>query len=176
MSSAEPRSAARVVQSPIGPLRLEGTAAGLTAIGFDAAPETDGDAGSGGGGDRVLDEAERQLVEYFAGDRREFNLPLAPQGTPFQHRVWQAVRAIAWGSTATYGQIAASLCMPPGASRAVGAANGANPIPIIVPCHRIIGSDGRLTGYAGGLSRKALLLSLEGCATEADQLSLFPNG
>ncbi len=111
--------------------------------------------------------------EYFAGTRREFDLPLRPVGTEFQRRVWDVLATVPWGTTTTYGAIAARLDLPPGASRAVGAANGANPLPVVLPCHRVIGSDGTLTGYAGGLERKALLLRLEGVATEADQDSLF---
>ena len=118
-------------------------------------------------------QAHRQLSEYFAGTRREFDLPLRPAGTEFQRRVWDVLATVPWGTTTTYGAIAARLDLPPGASRAVGAANGANPLPVVLPCHRVIGSDGTLTGYAGGLDRKALLLRLEGVATEADQDALF---
>ena len=109
------------------------------------------------------------IPRVLRGTRREFDLPLRPAGTDFQRRVWDVLATIPWGTTTTYGAIAARLGLPPGASRAVGAANGANPIAIVLPCHRVIGSDGRLTGYAGGLERKALLLHLEGVATQADQ-------
>lgn len=160
-----------VMPSPIGPLGLQARAGALVAIRFDAsrgqpARETVHPP-------EVLGEARRQLAEYFAGTRRVFDLPLAPAGTDFRRRVWEALVAVPWGRTTTYGAIAAGLGLPPGASRAVGAANGANPLPIVLPCHRVLGSDGSLTGYAGGLARKAVLLRLEGVATEADQALLF---
>lgn len=109
----------------------------------------------------LLSEAARQLEEYFAGARREFDLPLAPKGTPFQQSVWALLRQIPYGETRSYGQLAAALGNPK-ASRAVGGANHNNPIAIVVPCHRVIGADGSLTGYAGGLDIKAYLLRLEG--------------
>lgn len=108
----------------------------------------------------VLRAAKKQLDEYFAGRRRRFDLPLAPQGTPFQLAVWQALRDIPYGETRSYGDIARRIGRPK-AMRAVGAANGANPISIVVPCHRVIGADGTLTGYGGGLPRKQKLLVLE---------------
>ncbi|WP_040685196.1 methylated-DNA--[protein]-cysteine S-methyltransferase [Nocardiopsis halotolerans] len=106
-------------------------------------------------------EAVRQLEAYFAGELREFDLPLAPSGTEWQLRVWAALTTIPFGETASYGQLAKELGQPT-ASRAVGMANGRNPISIIVPCHRVIGANGSLTGYAGGLERKEFLLGLEG--------------
>ncbi|TAM73799.1 methylated-DNA--[protein]-cysteine S-methyltransferase [bacterium] len=106
------------------------------------------------------DAAVRQLHEYFAGKRRAFDLTLAPDGTPFQLRVWEELRRIPYGTTTTYGTIAKSLGKP-NAARAVGLANGANPIPIVVPCHRVIGSSGALTGFGGGIDIKAALLALE---------------
>ncbi|MCD9153420.1 methylated-DNA--[protein]-cysteine S-methyltransferase [Aeromicrobium duanguangcaii] len=145
----------RWMDSPIGGLRLHVDAGLLTAITFDAEPDGAPVA------DDLLDEVERQLGEYFAGERREFDLPLAADGTEFQKKVWAYLRKVPYGETVTYGQIATDLGYEPGISRAVGAANGANPIPIIVPCHRVIGSNGRLTGYAGGLERKQILLDLE---------------
>jgi methylated-DNA-[protein]-cysteine S-methyltransferase len=108
----------------------------------------------------VLREAERQLKEYFAGARIEFDLPLDFHGTDFQKRVWAALLAIPFGQTRSYGEIAQALGNP-GASRAVGAANGRNPLSIIAPCHRVIGANGKLTGFAGGLEAKAHLLALE---------------
>lgn len=105
-------------------------------------------------------EAKRQLVAYFAGTRTEFDLPLAPQGTDFQRRVWAELSRIAYGQTISYGELARRIGQP-GSARAVGLANGRNPISIIVPCHRVIGTDGKLVGYGGGLSRKQALLSLE---------------
>ncbi|MBK9168153.1 MAG: methylated-DNA--[protein]-cysteine S-methyltransferase [Bryobacterales bacterium] len=108
----------------------------------------------------VVAEALRQLHAYFAGELHEFDLPLAPEGTPFQRRVWEALRAIPYGETRSYGDIAKAIGAPK-ASRAVGAANGRNPIPVVVPCHRVIGADGSLTGFGGGLAIKRTLLDLE---------------
>ena len=105
-------------------------------------------------------EAERQLAEYFAGQRRDFDLPLSPEGTPFQNSVWRAIAVIPWGSTVSYSALARSLGAPRSV-RAAAAATGRNPISIVVPCHRVVGSDGSLTGYAGGLDRKRRLLALE---------------
>jgi methylated-DNA-[protein]-cysteine S-methyltransferase len=106
------------------------------------------------------ERALEQLAEYFAGQRRDFDLPLAMLGTPFQRRVWQAVSAVPYGQTRSYGEIAREIGRP-AAVRAVGAANGANPLPPVVPCHRLIGADGALTGYSAGLEMKAWLLDLE---------------
>lgn len=108
----------------------------------------------------LLAEAMRQLAEYFAGERREFELPLAPEGTPFMRRVWAELVKVPYGATATYGEIAERIGNP-GGSRAVGLANNRNPIAIIIPCHRIIGSSGKLVGYAGGGELKERLLALE---------------
>lgn len=105
-------------------------------------------------------EAMRQLREYFAGARTEFDLPLAPEGTEFQRGVWQRLREIPYGETISYGELARRIGNPQ-ASRAVGAANGSNPIPIVIPCHRVIGSNGKLTGFGGGLPVKEALLALE---------------
>jgi len=145
----------RWMDSPIGGLRLHSSAGLLTAIDFDARVHGTRVA------DPVLDAAEQQLAEYFAGERTVFDLPLANDGTQFQQKVWSELRKIPYGQTATYGEIAARLGYDNAVSRAVGAANGANPIPIIVPCHRVIGANGALTGYAGGLDRKTTLLNLE---------------
>lgn len=109
----------------------------------------------------LLAETVRQLDQYFAGKRRDFDLPLAPQGTPFQQLVWAALRQIPYGTTASYGQIAEAIGNPK-ASRAVGMANNRNPIAVIIPCHRVIGADGSLVGYGGGLPIKKQLLELEG--------------
>jgi methylated-DNA-[protein]-cysteine S-methyltransferase len=109
----------------------------------------------------VLVEAVRQLTAYFDRELTEFDLPLAPVGTAFQVRVWEQLTKIGYGQTASYGEIAGRLGMTNAASRAVGLANGRNPIPIVVPCHRVIGANGTLTGYAGGLQRKQQLLELE---------------
>lgn len=111
----------------------------------------------------LLLEGKRQLLEYLSGQRKVFDLPLNPYGTPFQKRVWQALKAIPWGETRTYRDIAQAVDSPRG-FRAVGMANHHNPIPIFIPCHRVVGSDGSLTGYAGGLELKKALLTLEGHA------------
>jgi methylated-DNA-[protein]-cysteine S-methyltransferase len=159
------------MSTPIGRLELVEAGGALVAIHFDA--PADGSPQHERGGSAVLTQAHHQLGEYFAGARRVFDLPLRPAGTEFQRRVWEVLATVPWGTTTTYGALAARLGLPPGASRAVGSANGANPLPVVLPCHRVIGSDGSLTGYAGGLERKALLLRLEGVPTEADQDSLF---
>lgn len=141
--------------SPLGGLRLHAHAGLLTAIDFEAVP--DGLPVP----DPVLDLAERQLAEYFTGERHDFDLPLASEGSEFQKKVWAELRRIPYGQTATYGDIARRLGYEPVVSRAVGVANASNRLPIVVPCHRVIGSDGSLTGYAGGIQRKRLLLDLE---------------
>jgi len=160
-----------VLATPIGRLELVDGGGALVAIRFDA--PVDGSPEHERGGSALLRRAHDQLTEYFAGERRTFDLPLRPRGTDFQRRVWDVLATVPWGTTTTYGALAARLGLPPGAARAVGAANGANPIPVVLPCHRVIGSDGTLTGYAGGLERKARLLRLERVATEADQDALF---
>ena len=144
--------------SPVDDLLLQTDGEHLTSISFSPfhTPAWQGHLAS-----PVLEAAKRQLEEYFAGQRREFDVALEAGGTPFQQRVWAALRAIPYGQTASYGEIARGLGLPAVASRAVGVANGANPIPIMVPCHRVIGSNGSLTGYAGGLERKHRLLNLE---------------
>ncbi len=108
----------------------------------------------------LLVEGRRQLTEYFSGTRREFDLPLQPKGTPFREKVWAALRAVPYGETITYGQLAQRIGSPK-AVRAVGQANHDNPIPILIPCHRVVGADGALTGYAGGVEMKRQLLDLE---------------
>jgi methylated-DNA-[protein]-cysteine S-methyltransferase len=145
----------RWIDTPIGGLRLHAQSGLLTAIDFDAKPR------GGRVTDDVLDEAERQLTEYFDGTRTHFDLPLASEGTEFQKKVWAELGRIPYGETATYGDIARRLGYEPVISRAVGVANASNPLPIVVPCHRVIGSDGKLTGYAGGIERKQALLELE---------------
>jgi len=143
--------------SPLGPLRLYARGDELAAVHLptDAALPDEPSRASD-----VLALAADQLREYFAGHRRAFDLPLGPTGTGFQQRVWTALCAIPFGQTRSYGQVAAAIGRP-AASRAVGAANGRNPIAIIVPCHRVIGADGSLAGYGGGLPRKRKLLDLE---------------
>ena len=111
--------------------------------------------------DPLLREATAQVTAYFERDLKEFDLPLAPRGTPFQKRVWVALQAVPYGEVTTYGGLAARLGMTGQAARAVGAANGANPIALAIPCHRVVGAGGKLTGYAGGMTKKQFLLSLE---------------
>jgi methylated-DNA-[protein]-cysteine S-methyltransferase len=160
--TATAAQAARILDSPVGPLYLAATDAGLTHLLFVAKmqPRPRVVAGTGEAA-HVLAEAERQLSDYFAGRRRRFDLPLAPSGTDFQMATWRALRKVPFGKTISYGELARRLGSPR-AVRAIGAANGANPIAIIVPCHRVIGKDGSLTGYGGGLETKRRLLALEG--------------
>ncbi|WKN49885.1 methylated-DNA--[protein]-cysteine S-methyltransferase [Nocardioides sp. Arc9.136] len=148
-----------VIESPVGELRLVERDDALVAIEFAPVvelPEEDRDDTH-----PLLVETARQLRAYFDRELEEFDLPLAPVGSDFQQRVWAELRRIGYGETASYGQVALRLGMTAAASRAVGLANGRNPIPIVVPCHRVIGANGTLTGYAGGLPRKQLLLGLE---------------
>ena len=148
--------------SPVGTLLLTANDKALTGIHFSGGRRAQvvGADWKERPGHPVLRKAVRQLGEYFAGKRKTFDLPLAPEGTPFQRDVWKALRAIPYGKTQSYGDIARRIGRPK-AVRAVGAANGANPISIVVPCHRVIGADGSLTGYGGGLPRKKKLLTLE---------------
>jgi methylated-DNA-[protein]-cysteine S-methyltransferase len=149
------------VASPVGRLRLIARGDALTGIWFEHGRDArKGDASLVPGGSAVLERAKAQLEEYFRGERREFDLPLAPAGTEFQRRVWQRLLAIEYGVTTTYGALAQELGNP-NASRAVGLANGSNPIPIVIPCHRVIGANGALTGFGGGLPIKSALLDLE---------------
>ena len=145
----------RVIASPIGPLRLVATDDALVAIEFDAPPEPKSPSHP------ILDQAERELAEYFQGARRTFTVHLDPVGTAFQHRVWEALLRVPYGRVESYAGVARAIGSP-AAVRAVGAANGRNPIPIIVPCHRIVGSNGDLTGYGGGMAKKQWLLGHEG--------------
>lgn len=151
----------RYHDSPIGRLLLAGDACGLQQVlmEIDTLPWQIDPHWQVAAGE--LDEVCRQLDQYFAGQRCRFELRLAPQGTAFQQAVWQALQDIPFGQTSSYSALAQQIGRPT-AMRAVGAANGANPIAVIIPCHRVIGRDGSLTGYAGGLPRKALLLKLEG--------------
>lgn len=150
------------IDTPLGPLTLAATARGLALAWFDQqAHRSETIEAPLQPEHPLLLQTAREFGEYFAGQRRVFTLPLDPQGTPFQQRVWQRLLTIPMGALSTYGQIAQQLGLP-SAARAVGAAIGRNPIGIIVPCHRVIGRDGSLTGYAGGLPRKEALLRLEG--------------
>ena len=145
--------------SPIGELVLTAEDEALTGL-YIAHPPKAVDASGWVRDDAPLRPALDQLDAYFAGDLREFDLVLRTAGTPFQLRVWEALREIPYGTTTTYGALAARLGHP-GAARAVGLANGRNPVAVIVPCHRVIGADGSLTGFGGGLERKRTLLGLE---------------
>jgi methylated-DNA-[protein]-cysteine S-methyltransferase len=149
-----------IIGSPVGPLTLVGDGSALTGLYFDSHLRTPRLADRGPRTDEGFDAAARQLGEYFAGTRREFDLELAPRGSAFERQVWALLTKIPYGETRTYGQLAAELG-DHGAAQAVGNANGWNPISIIVPCHRVVGASGSLTGYAGGLHRKRFLLSLE---------------
>lgn len=161
----------RLLSTPLGELTLLGDEVGLREIRFPGhePPRS-----------RWVEDPEAhaaavdQLREYFAGTRRSFDLQLTPRGTLFQMNVWAALLEIPYGATISYGALAAQLGTP-GAARAVGLANGSNPLPIVIPCHRVIGADGSLTGYGGGLERKRFLLRLEGVlpARASDQAALF---
>ena len=152
-------SVARIA-TPLGPLWLRGTEAAIT---HSWLPDEDGGGDPGWGPDEAdaLPEARAQVEGYFDGTRDAFDLPLAPEGSAFQRRVWDALRAIPRGETRSYGQIARALG-DRGAARAVGAANGANPIPLLIPCHRVVAADGTLGGFSGSLAVKAALLAHEG--------------
>lgn len=148
------------IESPVGPLLLAADDAGLREILF-VNGRTPARPGPSWKKDKApLQETIRQLRAYFSGQLEDFELPLAPQGTPFQLKVWQRLCEIKYGQTISYGELARRIGNP-NASRAVGLANGSNPIPIVIPCHRVIGSNGKLTGYGGGLPIKEKLLALE---------------
>lgn len=147
--------------SPVGELLLTGDGEALTGLWFDQGRRPAVAAAlPGRRDDDAFEPARLQLDEYFAGERRDFELALAPRGTEWELRVWAALREIPYGETRSYGEIAREVCTIR-AARAVGLANARNPISVIVPCHRVIGSDGSLTGYGGGLERKRFLLDLE---------------
>jgi methylated-DNA-[protein]-cysteine S-methyltransferase len=169
------------IETPVGPLRLVAEDGALVAVDFlGEMPDGPGEAASvrlhrergrprsdasvRDDSDEVLVRATEQLAAYFAGELEEFDLPLAPRGTPFQQQVWAELRRIPYGATASYGEIAARLGRTGHGARAVGVANGRNPIPVIVPCHRVVGASGAMTGYGGGMERKRRLLHLEGAA------------
>lgn len=161
--------------SPVGPLLLAATEEGLTHLLFadgsgqprraKTRPRSDGS----GAATRILADARAQLGEYFEGTRRSFDLPLAPAGTAFQRDVWRALSQIEYGELQSYGALAKRIGRTR-AVRAVGAANGANPISIIVPCHRVVGQNRRLTGYGGGLAAKRTLLELEGVRVVGERI------
>ena len=159
MPRAEPRRY-EIVPAPIGKLLLIADGPVLRELRFAGSWEAGDIAPDWRRGGDVLARAEAQLDEYFAGNRREFDVPLAPDGTEFQHRVWHTLRAIPFGVTISYAELARRLGEP-SAIRAVGAANGRNPIPVIIPCHRVIGSDGSMIGFGGGIELKKRLLQME---------------
>lgn len=150
-----------IVDSPAGPLTLVATDGVLSGLYMQTRRHAPDPVTFGRPRDDDFDEARSQLADYFAGRRTTFELPLAPRGTPFQQEVWAALRTIPYGVTWSYRELTAALGRPATLARAVGAANGRNPISIVVPCHRVIGSDGSLVGYGGGLERKRFLLDLE---------------
>lgn len=142
------------LNTEMGLVKITGNSDAVTHIDFVSAQKQPENSTS------VLCDAKQQLSEYFEGERTHFDMPLAPKGTDFQKQVWQALAEIPYGQTVSYQDIAKAVGKPKG-SQAVGGANGKNPIAIVVPCHRVIGKDGSLTGYAGGLDKKSWLLSLE---------------
>ena len=152
-----------LMESPVGELRITEREGSVSAIEFTpfAKPQVGQPMGDRSDDHPVLLETTRQLRAYFAGELIVFDLPLAPHGTEFQQRVWKELLEIPHGTTASYGEIAHRIGHTNASSRAVGLANGRNPIPIVIPCHRVIGANGKLTGYAGGVDRKQVLLDLE---------------
>lgn len=149
------------IDSPIGKILLVSDGESLTRLAMEEQKYFSGVQDNWRRDDKIFKEARAQLEAYFAGDLQEFDLPLAPQGSEFQLEVWQALQDIPYGKTESYGSLAKRVDSPKGA-RAVGLANGHNPISIIVPCHRVIGANGKLTGYGGGIERKRWLLEHEG--------------
>lgn len=160
------------MDSPVDPLLLAASDDGLHLIEFHSPRHPMARLPDWREGDHAaLRAARSQLEEYFAGGRREFDLPLAPRGTAFQREVWRTLATIPYGETISYAQLAQRVGKPT-AMRAVGAANGRNPLPIVLPCHRVIGADGSLTGFGGGLPTKQFLLQLEGALPQGDLLTL----
>ena len=154
----------KTIETPIGVLKLTSDEKSLKSISFDAEIMENGPELP-----EVLHNTQKQLEEYFFGNRRQFDLPLDPDGTAFQHKIWKQLSEVPYGSTKSYIEIARAMGSE-SSSRAVGMANGRNPIPVIIPCHRIIGHDGRLTGYAGGVDRKRWLLLHEQQNSDNGQL------
>lgn len=164
------------VDTPVGVLLIAGTRQAIRSISFPRhgqprEPQPDWIESNGS----VVGRAARQLREYFSGARTQFELPLDPQGTAFQLSVWDQLRKIGYGEIVSYGELARRLGKPK-AARAVGAANGANPLPIVVPCHRVIGADGALTGFGGGISAKQALLTLEASHREMQRQGVMRAG
>ena len=149
-----------VVDSPLGPVTLVGQAGALAGVYLHEQRHLPPTSSLGPRDDATLPHLQEQLSAYLAGELQDFDVELAPLGTPFQAEVWAALRRVSYGTTTTYGALAAAVGRPT-AVRAVGAANGRNPYCLVVPCHRVVGADGSLTGYAGGLARKRFLLDLE---------------
>lgn len=158
---SESEVAATILETPIGELRVEATPRGLHRIEFDGGRTGQVKSTANPAAQSQLDRAVKQLREYFAGKRDEFELELDMAGSPHQLRVWKALLGIPYGRTLTYGQVAKKLGKP-SAARAVGRACATNPVPVVVPCHRVVGGDGALHGFGGGLWRKKALLELEG--------------
>jgi methylated-DNA-[protein]-cysteine S-methyltransferase len=159
------------IESPLGELLVARDDVGLTHLYLPGGRHPRGPHEDWQRDDTAFDDVRSQLAEYFAGERTEFDLPLHATGTAFQRRVWQALCDIPYGQTASYGATATAVGVPVSASRAIGAANGMNPISIIVPCHRVIGANGSLTGYGGGIEAKRWLLGHE--SAQAAQPGLF---
>ena len=149
-----------IIESPIGDLTLVNTDGVLSGLYMKLQARSPGRSAFGERASAGFEKAIEELREYFSGDRREFTVPTAARGDAFQHRVWRLLRQIPYGETRSYGELARDLGEPT-LAREVGVANARNPIAIVVPCHRVVGSDGSLTGYAGGLERKRFLLDLE---------------
>lgn len=149
-----------MMDTPVGPLLLAGDDSALSLIGFTTGPKSMAPDPAWRHTPTAFEDARLQLGAYFAGDRQAFDLALRPQGTDFQLQVWQALSTIPYGDTWSYRELAETIGNPK-AVRAVGSANGRNPLPIVVPCHRVIGSNGSLTGFGGGLENKQILLALE---------------
>ena len=150
----------KAICTPIGPLTIGVTDTAVTSLSFGTLRATSNTRAATESEQRVIDSCAEQLAEYFAGARKSFDIPLSPSGTTFQQSVWTELRKIPYGTTINYGEQARRIGKPH-ASRAVGAANGKNPIAIIVPCHRVVGASGRLTGFAGGMEMKKAVLDLE---------------
>jgi methylated-DNA-[protein]-cysteine S-methyltransferase len=163
------------MDTPIGNVLLAGSSHALTRVHFQSGPRPLRPLAAWRRDAAPFATALQQLREYFNGERRSFELPLSPHGTAFQLGVWRALCTIPYGQTTSYGELARQLGLRNGA-RAVGLANGANPLPIIVPCHRVIGADGSLTGFGGGLETKRALLALEGASCVSDLFAAAPSG
>lgn len=164
----------QTITSAIGELTLQVASGTLEAIYFGESPEQTPSSSITPQDQALTDEVQRQLEAYFAGKRTQFELPLAPKGTPFQCAAWEALIAIPYGETRSYKEQAQAIGRPK-AVRAVGSANNRNPIPVIIPCHRVVGTDGKLVGYAGGLGIKKHLLELEGVAQHPKADSIHTN-